>query len=133
MVKRRTCYRRNWLLLWLELRRPLRRSVESKLRRNARNLVVAGLAALSVQVAEKPVVGPLAKMVERRRWGLFAGHTLPFWLQTTLAVAALDYTLYLWHVVVHRAPWLWRFHLPHHVDRDMDASTALRFHFSELV
>jgi sterol desaturase/sphingolipid hydroxylase (fatty acid hydroxylase superfamily) len=120
-------------LLWLELRRPLRRSVESKLRRNARNLVVAGLAALSVQLAEKPVIDPLAKMVERRRWGLFAGHTLPFWLQTTLAVAALDYTLYLWHVVVHRAPWLWRFHLPHHVDRDMDASTALRFHFSELV
>jgi hypothetical protein len=45
----------------------------------------------------------------------------------------MDYTLYLWHVLMHRDPWLWRFHLPHHVDLDMDASTALRFHFSELI
>ena len=31
----------------------------------------------------------------------------------------------------HVAPFFWRFHLVHHVDRDMDASTALRFHFGE--
>jgi sterol desaturase/sphingolipid hydroxylase (fatty acid hydroxylase superfamily) len=29
-------------------------------------------------------------------------------------------------------PALWRFHAVHHVDRDLDASTALRFHFGEL-
>jgi sterol desaturase/sphingolipid hydroxylase (fatty acid hydroxylase superfamily) len=34
---------------------------------------------------------------------------------------------------MHRWPPLWRLHLPHHVDLDLDASTALRFHFSELV
>src|SRR5207245_2098600 len=50
-----------------------------------------------------------------------------------LALALMDYTLYLWHVLTHRVPWLWRFHLVHHVDRDLDASTALRFHCAELV
>jgi sterol desaturase/sphingolipid hydroxylase (fatty acid hydroxylase superfamily) len=49
-----------------------------------------------------------------------------------LAVVLLDYTLYIWHVLTHRVPWLWRFHLVHHVDRDLDASTALRFHAGEL-
>jgi sterol desaturase/sphingolipid hydroxylase (fatty acid hydroxylase superfamily) len=44
----------------------------------------------------------------------------------------MDYTLYLWHVLMHRVPFLWRFHLPHHVDLDLDASTALRFHAGEL-
>ena len=44
----------------------------------------------------------------------------------------LDYTLYLWHVLNHRLPWLWRMHLPHHTDLDLDASTALRFHAAEL-
>ncbi len=44
----------------------------------------------------------------------------------------LDYTLYIWHIVVHRVPWLWRFHLVHHVDLDLDASTGLRFHGGEL-
>ena len=32
----------------------------------------------------------------------------------------------------HRVPMLWRFHLVHHVDRDLDASTGLRFHFGEM-
>jgi sterol desaturase/sphingolipid hydroxylase (fatty acid hydroxylase superfamily) len=36
-------------------------------------------------------------------------------------------------VLVHRIPFLWRFHKVHHVDMDLDASTALRFHFGELV
>jgi sterol desaturase/sphingolipid hydroxylase (fatty acid hydroxylase superfamily) len=45
----------------------------------------------------------------------------------------LDYTLYVWHVLTHRVPFLWRFHVVHHVDLDMDATTALRFHFAELV
>src|SRR5262249_54996648 len=45
----------------------------------------------------------------------------------------LDYTLYLWHVLTHRVPLLWRFHQAHHVDLGMDASTALRFHFGEMV
>jgi sterol desaturase/sphingolipid hydroxylase (fatty acid hydroxylase superfamily) len=49
-----------------------------------------------------------------------------------LAVVALDYTLYLWHVLTHRVPFLWRFHQVHHVDLDLDASTAIRFHFGEM-
>src|SRR5215208_1822575 len=44
----------------------------------------------------------------------------------------MDYTLYLWHMLTHRVPALWRFHQVHHCDLDMDASTALRFHFAEM-
>jgi sterol desaturase/sphingolipid hydroxylase (fatty acid hydroxylase superfamily) len=49
------------------------------------------------------------------------------------ALVLLDYTLYLWHVATHRAPALWRFHAVHHADLDLDVSTALRFHFGELI
>lgn len=120
-------------LLFLENRRPLRGAVESKLRRNARNLALATLSALSVQLAEQPVVRPLTKLVERRRIGLLKLARLPAAVEIPLAIALLDYTLYLWHVLTHRVPFLWRFHQVHHVDLDMDASTALRFHFGELV
>jgi sterol desaturase/sphingolipid hydroxylase (fatty acid hydroxylase superfamily) len=119
-------------LLWMELRRPLRKSVEPKLRRNARNLAVAGLAALSLRVAEQPVVGLLSVMVCRRRWGLLQWLALPLWLEIAAAVILMDYTLYWWHVATHRSQWLWRFHAVHHVDLDLDASTAIRFHFGEL-
>jgi sterol desaturase/sphingolipid hydroxylase (fatty acid hydroxylase superfamily) len=40
----------------------------------------------------------------------------------------LDYTIYVGHVRTHKLPFLWRFHLVHHVDRDLDTTTALRFH-----
>src|SRR5213082_2129478 len=120
-------------LFWLERRRPLRRSIEPKVRRNARNLVVAALSATAIQIAEKPVTQLLTALVERRRWGLLKRLSLPVWLEVPLAVGLLDYTLYLWHVLVHKVPFLWRFHQPHHVDLDLDASTALRFHFAEMV
>jgi sterol desaturase/sphingolipid hydroxylase (fatty acid hydroxylase superfamily) len=120
-------------LLWLlERRRPLRPEVEPKLRRNARNLAVAAMAAATLQLVERPVTKQLTSLVERRGWGLLKLVRLPRWLEVALAVVLLDYTLYLWHVVSHRAPFLWRFHVAHHVDLDLDASTAFRFHFGEL-
>jgi sterol desaturase/sphingolipid hydroxylase (fatty acid hydroxylase superfamily) len=116
-----------------ETRRPLRPDKkEPKLRRNLRNLAVAGLSAATLQLLEKPVVEPLSRLVERRRWGLLQQVALPAWAETALAILLMDYTLYLWHVAAHRSAALWRFHKVHHVDLDMDASTALRFHFAEM-
>jgi sterol desaturase/sphingolipid hydroxylase (fatty acid hydroxylase superfamily) len=120
-------------LQWLERRRPLRREVEPKLTRNARNVAVAGLGGLALQVMENPINSGIAAFVERHNFGLVKLLRLPVWLETALAVVLLDYTLFLWHVLTHKVPFLWRFHLPHHVDLDLDASTALRFHFGELV
>ncbi|MEX2140192.1 MAG: sterol desaturase family protein [Pirellulales bacterium] len=120
-------------LVWLERRRPLRQEVEPKLVRDVRNLAVAATSAVAIQLTETPLVMPLAEAVERRRWGLLKWFRLPRWLEGALAIVLLDYTLYLWHVLAHRVPFLWRFHKVHHVDRDLDASTALRFHFAEMI
>lgn len=119
-------------LVWVERRRPLRGQTESKLVRNTRNLATAALAAGAVQFVEKPVVQPLASLAERRGWGLLRQIPLPRWAGALLAVALLDYTLYIWHILTHRVPFLWRFHAVHHVDLDLDASTGLRFHFGEI-
>ncbi len=120
------------LLTWLERRRPLRREVEPKLTRTARNLAVAGIGAVALQLTERPVALELAALVEQHNVGLLKLLRLPLWLETVLAVVLLDYTLYIWHVLTHKVPFLWRFHVAHHVDLDLDASTALRFHFGEL-
>ena len=120
-------------LVWLETKRPLRSPVESKLVRSGRNTAVAGLAALALQITEKPVASRLTKFVEEKNLGLLKIIRLPKWLEIISALLLMDYTLYLWHVLTHKIPFLWRFHLVHHVDLDLDASTALRFHFGELV
>jgi sterol desaturase/sphingolipid hydroxylase (fatty acid hydroxylase superfamily) len=119
-------------ILWREWRTPARREVESKVVRDVRNLAIAGLAGATVQLAEVPVALRLSRWAEQGHWGLLKWLDLPVWLEAALAVLALDYTLYLWHLLTHRVPLLWRFHQPHHVDLDMDASTALRFHFGEI-
>jgi sterol desaturase/sphingolipid hydroxylase (fatty acid hydroxylase superfamily) len=120
------------VLTALERRVPLRRVREPKWRHVSRNIVFAGAAAATVNLLERPLVEPLANVVERRRCGVLYLWRLPRPLHVILAVVLLDYTLYVWHVLTHRVSWLWRFHLVHHVDRDLDASTALRFHAGEL-
>jgi sterol desaturase/sphingolipid hydroxylase (fatty acid hydroxylase superfamily) len=49
------------------------------------------------------------------------------------AFLLLDLSFYYWHRANHRWPLLWRFHNVHHVDPDLDVSTALRFHFGEVL
>jgi sterol desaturase/sphingolipid hydroxylase (fatty acid hydroxylase superfamily) len=120
-------------LILLERRRPLRRRTEPQLPRAGRNLAMAAAAALVLHLVEKPVVEPLAATTRRRGWGLLKRIGMPRGLETAAAVALMDYTLFLWHVLMHRAGWLWRSHLVHHTDLDLDATTALRFHVGELV
>src|SRR5918998_1654866 len=78
------------------------------------------------------LIGRLSLLVQRKRWGLLKRVHLPPALEVAAAVVLLDYTLYVWHVLTHRAPLLWRFHRVHHADLDLTASTALRFHFGEI-
>ncbi len=118
-------------MLILEYRRPLRRSVEPKLRRVVRNLVVAGLAVATATLLQLPVLVPLSRWVLEKRIGILQMTALPTAVHVIAAVVLLDYTLWIWHWANHRVPFLWRFHLVHHVDRDLDTSTALRFHFGE--
>jgi len=111
---------------------PLRRSVESKLRRVARNLTVGGVSLALMTLLQAPVLHPLASWIVRNRVGLLQAVSWPRWIETAVAIILFDYTLWWWHWATHRVPFLWRFHLVHHVDLDLDTTTALRFHFGEL-
>ena len=121
------------LLMCLERRRPLRRTVESPVERTGRNMAMAGLAVVALRLAEQPVAQRLTAVVERRRWGVVQMAALPHRIETVVVLLLLDYTLYLWHVLTHRVPSLWRMHIVHHVDLDLDVSTAVRFHAVELL
>jgi sterol desaturase/sphingolipid hydroxylase (fatty acid hydroxylase superfamily) len=116
------------MLVW-ETLRPLRRAVEPKVRRVARNFVVAMLAVGVAELMHFVLLVPVSRWVIARRIGIM--FLLPESMRVVVAVVLLDYTLWWWHWMNHRVPFFWRFHLVHHVDADLDASTALRFHFGE--
>lgn len=101
--------------------------------RIARNLAMAAATGLAIRAIERPFVAPAARLVDRRGVGLVPRLGLPPWLRVALALALLDYSLYAWHVLLHRVPWLWRVHLAHHADLDLDVTTAVRFHFLEFI
>jgi len=115
----------------LETVRPLRRRLEPRLRRTVRNFTTGALSLAIVTLLQAPILMPLVHWAQRRDVGLLNLVELPPALAIGLAVLLLDYTLWHWHRINHVVPFFWRFHLVHHVDRDMDASTALRFHFGE--
>ncbi|MGD9563869.1 MAG: sterol desaturase family protein [Pyrinomonadaceae bacterium] len=119
-------------LFVLERRRPLRSAIESKNVRLGRNLALAGTAAAAGYLVERPVANKAAMLVEKRNFGLLKLVRLPKCFEQLAAVVLLDYTLYLWHYLTHRIPALWRFHVVHHADLDLDSTTALRFHFGEI-
>jgi sterol desaturase/sphingolipid hydroxylase (fatty acid hydroxylase superfamily) len=50
-----------------------------------------------------------------------------------LGFLLMDLSFYYWHLVNHRIPFLWRFHNVHHIDPDLDVTTAFRFHFGEVM
>ncbi|CAN5212835.1 sterol desaturase family protein [soil metagenome] len=120
------------VLYLFEKRQPLRKQIEQKEISTARNLAIAAAAGLAVNFLEKPVTDKLTKFVEEKRFGLVKIFRLPNFLEIALAVVLLDYTLYIWHVLTHKSPFLWRFHKVHHIDLDLTASTAFRFHFGEM-
>jgi sterol desaturase/sphingolipid hydroxylase (fatty acid hydroxylase superfamily) len=119
------------VVLVFEWLAPLRRTVESKLRRSVRNLTLSGFSALVAIVLEAILIVPVARWAAAREIGLLHLLPLPSAAALPVAVVLLDYTLWWWHWASHHVPLFWRFHLVHHVDRDLDASTALRFHFGE--
>jgi sterol desaturase/sphingolipid hydroxylase (fatty acid hydroxylase superfamily) len=50
-----------------------------------------------------------------------------------LDLLLLDCWIYGWHRLNHIMPLLWRFHEVHHLDEHLDATSALRFHFGEVL
>lgn len=65
--------------------------------------------------------------------GLFNWVVVPPWAAIGLSVILLDLLIYGQHVVMHKVPLFWRLHRMHHLDRDVDFTTGLRFHPLEII
>ena len=119
-------------MLIAESMRPLRGRVESRLRHTIRNLSTGGLALAVLTLLQAPLLVPVARWAAQHDIGIIRWLQLSQPWSVIVAIILLDYTLWWWHWANHMLPILWRFHLVHHVDLDLDSSTALRFHFGEL-
>ena len=59
---------------------------------------------------------------------------LPFWVEVLLGIMLLDLIAqYLVHYLLHKVSFMWRFHMVHHSDTEVDVTTGTRHHPGDYV
>jgi len=106
---------------------------EGRWRHAARNLAIALFNTVVLAVAFGSLTVFIAAWTEEHQVGLLHFVALSDPIQFGLALILLDGWMYVWHRANHAIPLLWRFHRMHHSDRNMDVTTATRFHLGEQV
>lgn len=118
--------------IW-ELISPRRVLSVPKVLRWANNLGIVALNTVIVRLLFPTAAVGMALFVAQQGWGLFHYYHTPDIVAIILSVIALDFIIYLQHVMVHAVPGLWRLHRVHHADLDYDVTTGARFHPIEIV
>ncbi len=97
------------------------------------NLALVALNSLILRLLFPLAAVGFALLAAERGWGLLNAFEIPFWWAFVLSVIALDFAIYLQHVMFHAVPLLWRLHRVHHADADFDVTTGARFHPIEIL
>lgn len=117
--------------LW-ELLAPRRALTASKALRWVNNLALVALNTVALRLAFPLAGAGMAAFAAANGWGLLNHFHIPPWIAIPLAVVAMDFAIWLQHVMVHAVPALWRLHRVHHADLDYDVTTGARFHPLEI-
>jgi sterol desaturase/sphingolipid hydroxylase (fatty acid hydroxylase superfamily) len=120
------------MALW-EFLAPRRALTVSRALRWSNNLGLVALNTLLLRLVFPAAAVGTAALAAAQGWGLLNRVELPGWLAVLLAVLALDFVIWLQHVMVHAIPLLWRLHRVHHADLDYDLTTGARFHPIEIL
>jgi sterol desaturase/sphingolipid hydroxylase (fatty acid hydroxylase superfamily) len=117
----------------LEILSPRRGLTVSKAGRWFANIAIIALNPLSVRLVFPILPVGMAIIAQERGWGLLNNVGLSCWLEVAVAEIILDLVIYLQHVLHHAVPALWRLHMMHHSDLDIDVTTGMRFHPVEIL
>jgi sterol desaturase/sphingolipid hydroxylase (fatty acid hydroxylase superfamily) len=120
----------------IELAAPKRRLIAPKGRRWLTNLGISVTGTVLIRLMAMLAV-PLAAIAaasyaEAHRIGLLNQLDWPEWLKIAVALLVLDLAIWAQHLASHKIPLFWRLHRVHHADRDIDVTTAVRFHPIEI-
>lgn len=119
-------------LFLIEHKFPLRVKEYSFLFRIISNGILSLFVFLTVFLLIQPVQQVTLKFTESSKFGLLNLIDLPTLAEGVIGFLLMDLAFYYWHLLNHKIPFLWRFHNVHHLDPDMDMTTAFRFHFGEI-
>ena len=118
--------------LW-ETLAPQRARRLSRLYRWSSNLALVALNTAVLRLLFPAAAVGVAAFAASQGWGVLNHYQVPLAVALPLTVVAMDFVIWLQHVMVHAVPALWRLHRVHHADLDYDVTTGARFHPLEIV
>ncbi len=121
------------LLFTVEQLRPYFKNRKHHTRHTLRNLSIALVNATLSSVILVTVIEHLCQWTYDNNIGFLNQIETHAFITILAAILIMDCWQYAWHRANHVIPFLWKFHQVHHSDKDMDASTGLRFHPVEII
>jgi len=112
---------------------PRRVPALSRLVRWTNNLGMVVLNTLILRLLFPAAAVGVASLAGQQGWGLLNMFTVPLPAAVIISIVAIDFVIYLQHVMFHAVPILWRLHRVHHADLDYDVTTGTRFHPLEII
>ena len=74
------------------------------------------------------------EIVNTHEIGFIHLFNMPLYVEVVICLLLLDLVgAYLVHFIEHKVPWMWKFHVVHHSDVNVDVTTGLRHHPGETV
>ncbi|HMK42226.1 MAG TPA: sterol desaturase family protein, partial [Methyloceanibacter sp.] len=120
----------------IEIALPKRTLVAPKGRRWLTNLGISitGTALIRLMAMLAVPLAAIAAAAYAKAYGIGLLNQLDWanWLKIVVALLALDLAIWAQHLASHKVPIFWRLHQVHHADRDIDVTTAVRFHPVEI-
>ncbi|HED19143.1 MAG TPA: sterol desaturase family protein [Gammaproteobacteria bacterium] len=120
------------MAVW-EMVAPRRARTLTRAVRWLNNLGLVFLNSFVVRLLFPAAAVGMAAFTTGQGWGLFNYFDVPAWAVILISIVAMDFVIYLQHVMVHAVPVLWRLHRVHHADVDIDVTTGARFHTFEII
>jgi sterol desaturase/sphingolipid hydroxylase (fatty acid hydroxylase superfamily) len=115
-----------------ELAAPKRVLTSLKALRWFNNLGITFLNSALLRLAFPVTAVWVAAYAQEHGLGLFNALSIDSAFAGVLSVVLLDLAIYAQHVVFHMVRPLWRLHMVHHMDMDIDVTTGSRFHPVEI-
>ena len=124
------------ILIMAEILLPKKKRIHNRKDRWITNGLITLINTASVNIVHIaiPLIAIVAAVdVSNGKMGLFNIINFPIWIEIILTVIILDFIIWGQHLLSHKIPFVWRFHRMHHTDRDLDVTTAVRFHPFEII
>tara|TARA_B110000046_G_scaffold90541_1_gene98506 strand:- start:29 stop:850 length:822 start_codon:yes stop_codon:yes gene_type:complete len=122
-----------FILIGLQQLRPRRLSEQASWYRQVNNILLLVINIIAVRLLVPLALFDVAIYASENNIGLLNLVEMPFLINVASTLIIFDLLIYLQHVITHKINFLWRIHRVHHIDREVDVTTGIRFHPFEIV